>query len=75
MDAYLKDQREDLTMLKEYDAVGKLYCAYKGTPAASGPVECFFSSEALVLTARRAAMTDSLFEMLTLQKLNKKLYK
>ena len=71
-DAYLNDPREDLAMLKEYDAVRKFYCAYNGTPASSGPVERLFSSAALAFTARRAAMTDSLFEMLTLLKLNQK---
>jgi len=51
-------------------AMKKLFVTYNTTPPSSAPVERIFSSAGLIETARRNILTDKMFDMLLVLKVN-----
>lgn len=66
---YLNDPRTDLLMLNDYPSMKKVYIRRNAPIASSAPVERLFSAAGRVL-GRRDNLSDDLFELLLLLKLN-----
>ena len=70
LERYLSDKSKDLSMLDNYPTIKVLFQKHNTTLPSSAPVERLFSTGSIVLTARRARLSDALLEHLTLLKVN-----
>ena len=59
---YLNDSDRDVRMFDRHPEVIKLFMKYNTAIASSAPVECLFSTVALVLSKQRNRLSDTLFE-------------
>ena len=73
LETFLSDGRKHLNMLDSYPNIYKLFVQINTPLPSSAPVERLFSIAALILTARRANLSDLLFEHLLLLKIMRKL--
>ena len=63
-------QRELNDLLKDFPTIQPLFERLLCVPASSAPVERVFSQSGLILSARRARMSNSLLETLVFTKCN-----
>ena len=60
LERYLNDKDKRLEMLDKYPNIKKLFMRYNTMLPSSAPVERLFSMAALVLTGKRANLSDTL---------------
>ena len=73
LERYLNDKDKRLEMLDKYPNIKKLFMRYNTMLPSSAPVERLFSMAALVLTGKRANLSDTLLEHLILLKIYRNL--
>ncbi|XP_071573305.1 uncharacterized protein [Temnothorax nylanderi] len=71
MDMYLADPSREMSSLKSYPIVKKIFLNTNTALPSSAPVERLFSLGGQVMTARRNRLTDEHFEMLLLLRANR----
>jgi hypothetical protein len=69
---FLNDTNKQISMLEKHPEVKQLFIRYNTCIPSSAPVERLFSPGSLVLAKRRNRLSDKLFEMLLLLKVNKR---
>ena len=74
LERYLNDKEKRLEMLDKYPNIKKLFMRYNTMLPSSAPVERLFSMAALVLTGKRANLSDTLLEHLILLKIYRNLW-
>ena len=74
LERYLNDKEKRLEMLDKYPNIKKLFMRYTTMLPSSAPVERLFSMAALVLTGKRANLSDTLLEHLILLKIYRNLW-
>ena len=74
LERYLNDKDKRLEMLDKYPNIKKLFMRYNTMLPSSAPVERLFSMAALVLTGKRANLSDTLLEHLILLKIYRNLW-
>lgn len=68
---YLSDADDELSALKNFPLVEKVFLKFNAALPSSAPVDRLFSHAALTLTAKRNQLGDDRFEVLTLLNANK----
>jgi hypothetical protein len=68
---YLEDERQDLKILDQFQAVRNVFMKFNTALPSSGPVERLFSYAGIVLAPKRQKLGDDMFEKLLLLGANK----
>ncbi len=63
VERYLKDSDTSIKMLDSYSQIKQLFIKYNTVIPTSAPVKRLFSLAALILTARRNKLSDSVLDM------------
>ena len=69
LDRYLEEPSCNLSALKHYPDIKKLFIRYNTPLPSSAPVERLFSQAGIVFSQRRAKLSDKQLEILTLLKI------